>query len=99
VQDQDDIGAGELPKVEIEEGGHTVGELALAVLKEAGDKGFTSTEILEILRESTLPKLLRTSLSPPLSRLKTKGVIELVGDRWRVVPEKSPSEVPPSDGL
>jgi len=91
-----DVATSELPELAHE--GYTIGDLALAVLREAGDEGFTSTEILGILRESTVPNLVRTSLSPPLSRLKQKGVIELVGDKWKIVPEKDPPEGATSGG-
>lgn len=71
----------------------TIGDLAFALLyhaKARGLEGLTSNEILELLRAEKLPDLMRTSLSPPLSRLKKRGKIEQVGDLWRVVPGTDP---------
>lgn len=46
--------------------------------------GLTSHQILETLRESGLPNLERTSLSPQLSRLKDEGKIFLEGGVWKL---------------
>jgi hypothetical protein len=64
--------------------GATIGEMAYDLLKLAGPRGLTSNEILELIRADSMPELARTSLSPPLSRLKKRGMIDLVGDRWKV---------------
>jgi hypothetical protein len=77
------------PDLEDSEGspGATIGELAFEILYEAkrqGLEGLTSNDLLELIREHSLPDLMRTSLSPPLSRLKKRGLIEQVGDLWRV---------------
>lgn len=63
---------------------HTIGDLALMVLLNADKNGLTSNEILEAIRQQWMPNLARTSLSPPLSRLKKKGTIELDGEQWRI---------------
>ena len=63
----------------------TIGELALIVLREAGAIGLTSSDVLEKIREKWMPDLMRTSLSPPLSRLKERGEITLEHDRWRII--------------
>lgn len=60
----------------------TIGDMAMNLLCDAGEVGLTSTEILEAIRGRWLPSLMRTSLSPPLSRLKEKGEIKLVEDKW-----------------
>jgi hypothetical protein len=62
----------------------TIGEMALSVLSEAGPAGLTSNDVLEKIREKWLPALMRTSLSPPLSRLKERGDITLENDKWRL---------------
>lgn len=62
----------------------TIADMALVLLREVGSEGLTSNEVLEQLRKRWLPELARTSLSPPLSRLKAKGLIELLDDRWRM---------------
>lgn len=62
----------------------TIGDMALKVLEEAPE-GLTSNDILEALRARWLPALMRTSLSPPLSRLKHRERIRLDGDRWKIV--------------
>lgn len=67
----------------------TVGEMAIDVLSEAGVPGMTSTEVLDAIRQRWLPTLMRTSLSPPLSRLKAKGEIELDGEYWKIREKKS----------
>jgi hypothetical protein len=61
----------------------TIGDMALKVLEEAGPEGLTSNEVLEKIRTNWLPALMRTSLSPPLSRLKDRGQITLKDERWR----------------
>jgi hypothetical protein len=64
----------------------TIGQLAMALLHNAEPEGLTSNEILDRLQRGPAPDLVRTSLSPPLSRLKKRGEIVLVGDRWRIAP-------------
>jgi hypothetical protein len=79
----------EAPSTILPEGkGLTVGQAALVILHEAGPEGMTSGDILDAVRSRFFPDLARTSLSPPLSRLKARGETELVGDRWKVVIEK-----------
>jgi hypothetical protein len=65
----------------------SVGDLALMLLRQAAQKGMTSGEILDAIHAKWMPGLARTSLSPPLSRLKKKEVIKLVGDRWMLAAE------------
>ena len=62
----------------------TIGDWAYTLLSQS-PQGLTSNEILDKLKTGPLPELVRTSLSPPLSRLKKRGKIDLVGDRWVVV--------------
>jgi len=62
----------------------TIGDMALQVLMQSGPQGASSNDILEEIRKRWLPTLMRTSLSPPLSRLKAKSIIHLVGDRWKM---------------
>lgn len=62
-------------------------EAILAVLDHKPN-GMTAQEILEELNEKYFGgRLMRTSLSPQLSRLKDRdGKIELRGDRWMKLP-------------
>lgn len=84
----DDDNDNENEVAETSNGDLTIGDMAMVVLREAGEPGLTSNEVLEAVRKRWLPTLMRTSLSPPLSRLKTKGEIVLVDDRWRVATAK-----------
>lgn len=59
----------------------TVADMALVILSETPD-GLTANEILDIIRKRWMPDLARTSLSPPLSRLKAMGKIRLQGQHW-----------------
>jgi hypothetical protein len=91
----DDGSAEDQPSIALPEGsGLTVGQAALVILHEAGPEGMTSGDILDAVRSRFFPDLVRTSLSPPLSRLKARGEAELVGDRWKVPTDKGP----PDDG-
>ena len=67
----------------------TVGEMALELLIETAPKGMTSTEVLNAIRQRWVPTLMRTSLSPPLSRLKARGAIKLDGDYWKFIEIKA----------
>jgi hypothetical protein len=70
----------------------TIGAMALELLREAGPAGMTSPEILAAIQKRWRPSLVRTSLSPPLSRLKDREKIELVGEQWRLVTANGPPE-------
>lgn len=61
----------------------TVGDMATELLKEYPE-GLTSMEILHLIRERWMPELMRSSISPPLSRLKHMGIVELDGSIWRL---------------
>ena len=63
----------------------TIGDMAVQVLTSAPPEGLTSNQILDAIRTKMMPNLQRTSLSPPLTRLKRRGVIDLVGEQWRLV--------------
>jgi len=62
----------------------TIGQMALVLLAQAGEEGLTSNEILERIRQRWMNDLARTSLSPPLSRLKKKEEIILDGEHWKL---------------
>lgn len=62
----------------------TIGDMAVQVLRSGPPEGLTSNQILDTIREKWTSNLLRSSLSPPLSRLKKKGIIDLVGEHWRL---------------
>lgn len=70
----------------------TVGQAALIILQEGDREGMTSGDILSAVRARFFPDLARTSLSPPLSRLKARNEIDLVGDRWKIVQKKEPPD-------
>ena len=61
-------------------------EGVLQVLKSEPD-GLLATEILSRLQSGNFENLVRTSLSPQLSRLKDRGYLEYVNRRWRIKPE------------
>lgn len=57
------------------------------------EEGMESSEILDGIRKKWKPDLARTSLSPPLSRLKKDGIIELHGKRWKLVVKKNEAPI------
>ncbi len=63
----------------------TIGDMALEILKEYPD-GLTASQILKEIQDRWKPELVRTSLSPPLSRLKEKELIEYIDSNahWRI---------------
>ena len=61
----------------------TVGDMATELLKEYPE-GLTSMELLHLIRERWMPELMRSSISPPLSRLKHMGIVELDNSVWRL---------------
>ena len=67
----------------------TIADMALEVLKDP-PQGLTANNILKSIQEKWKPELVRTSLSPPLSRLKEKTLIEYVESSacWRL-PQKN----------
>lgn len=67
------------------EAGMTIGEMAVALLRN-NPIGMTSNQILSEIQALWVPDLARTSLSPPLSRLKKKGIIYLDEDLWKITP-------------
>ncbi len=86
---------GDTPPDELVDGQNlTIGQMALVLLEQAGEQGLTSNEILELIRQRWLPSLARTSLSPPLSRLKKKEEIILEGEHWKLAAgnEAKPAE-------
>jgi DNA repair exonuclease SbcCD ATPase subunit len=68
----------------------TIMEAVLEVLKDREDDGMTAMEILaEINTRYFAGKILRSSLSPQLSRLKDRHEkIELRGNRWYRLPKE-----------
>lgn len=47
--------------------------------------GLTANAILAKLQEGALPDLIRTSLSPQLSRLKREGRLEYADKKWKIL--------------
>ena len=77
---------GRPPKVRRPQEG-TIKTHVIAILKEGGS-GMTAGQILEKLRIQTGSTLLRSSLSPQLSRLKQEGYLELTGTHWHLPDQK-----------
>lgn len=50
----------------------------------AVDEGLTANQILEIIHSRWMPELRRSSLSPPLSRLKHLGMVKLEDQLWKL---------------
>ncbi len=66
----------------------TVADMALEILRDYPD-GLTAIQILDKIRERWMPNLMRSSLSPPLSRLKHVGKVILDGSIWSLADERS----------
>ena len=62
----------------------TVGDMVLQVLFNSYPHGHKANDILSKIREQWIPTLARTSLSPPLSRLKNKQLVELTDGKWKL---------------
>ena len=73
----------------------TIKEAVIAILAEAGE-GMTAGDLLVRLNERNNSALIRSSLSPQLSRLKQEGHIFLTGRIWHLA-EQTPKEIEPSD--
>lgn len=73
-----------LESVSVQEKPKTVGDMALAILREH-PRGLPAADILRNIQELWMPNLMRSSLSPPLSRLKERGEIILEGEIWRLL--------------
>lgn len=61
----------------------TVADMAVEILKEHPE-GLTANQILEIIHSRWMPELMRSSLSPPLSRLKHMGMVKLEDQLWKL---------------
>lgn len=66
----------------------TIADMALKLLEE-NPKGLTANEILDNIQRKWMPTLARTSLSPPLSRLKHLGKVKLDGQHWILETKKN----------
>jgi hypothetical protein len=62
----------------------TIKEAVLEVLRGAPEHGLTANEILNRLQKVYDPEIVRTSLSPQLSRLKEAGKITSDRPYWRL---------------
>jgi len=62
----------------------TVADMVIQVLEE-NPSGMKAVDILSAIQSRWKPDLMRTSLSPPLSRLKEKQILELNGEIWRLL--------------
>lgn len=64
----------------------TIKKLVVTALNEHLQNGATSQQLLDVFaREWGRTDIIRTSLSPQLSRLKSEGVIDLDGKIWTLV--------------
>lgn len=54
--------------------------------------GLPASSILEKLKGDVLPQLVRTSLSPQLSRLKQEGRIEYIDKKWKIFSQEDALE-------
>lgn len=63
----------------------TIKEAVIQVLESAPDYGLTANEILQRLQETYDSTLVRTSLSPQLSRLKGDNIIASDRPFWKLV--------------
>lgn len=68
----------------------TIKEMVLAVLKEADPSPLTALEILDRIQRKWMPLLVRTSLSPQLTRLKRAGEILSVRGAWTLTAKNTP---------
>ncbi len=59
----------------------TIKELILEIL-EKNKTGLTALQILKKIHEGGLPELKRSSLSPQLSRLKEKRIVDFINSVW-----------------
>ncbi|MEO1304171.1 MAG: hypothetical protein AAFV37_04285 [Pseudomonadota bacterium] len=64
-------------------GAHTIKEMVLEILGVMPD-GAEATELLTYIKDRFGANLVRTSLSPQLSRLKKEGLISLSGKVWKL---------------
>jgi hypothetical protein len=65
----------------------TIKEAVIAILAETGD-GLNASDLLVKLNERNSSTLIRSSLSPQLSRLKQDGYILLTGRIWHLPSQK-----------
>lgn len=80
---------------------NTIMDSVINVLEKHRD-GLIALDILRALNEIRESPLLRTSLSPQLSRLKQAGYIELDGSTWRLVKTsvgQTPENIEAADGV
>jgi hypothetical protein len=68
----------------------TIKQLIYDVLDEAHPRGLTALEILSTIKARWMPDLLRTTLSPQLSRLKDDKLIYNDGGKWKLVKQDAP---------
>jgi hypothetical protein len=61
-------------------------------------QGLTSPDLLVQLQHNGFPKLPRTSMSPQLSRMKDKEVVN-VGGRWTLTENKKTAEAKALGGI
>ena len=66
------------------------GSIKAEVIKLLNDypNGLPASKILTMLQGSTWPKLIRTSLSPQLSRLKQSGILQYQDKNWLLAEDK-----------
>ncbi|WEK45613.1 MAG: hypothetical protein P0Y56_11290 [Candidatus Andeanibacterium colombiense] len=77
----------------------TFQQLVVKALSEHLTNGATANELLDFFRREWGKEIMRTSLSPQLSRLKADDVIELRGKVWHLVRnENEPPQDNPKDG-
>lgn len=76
----------------------TVADMVIQILEE-NPSGMKAVDILSAIQSRWKPDLMRTSLSPPLSRLKEKEVLELNGEIWRLRAKSKEPDAETSDSF
>jgi hypothetical protein len=80
-----------LPVTKTTKDGLTIKEMVIDVLSDLPD-GAEASEIVDLIANKHGEVVVRSSLSPQLSRLKDEGVLELDGRIWRALQKEKGSE-------
>lgn len=76
----------------------TIKTAVVAILEEVG-RPMTALELLDRVNERQASTLVRTSLSPQLSRLKDEGAIKLTDKLWHLPEQSVPENEEPDPSL
>ena len=77
----------------------TIGDMVLAILTEYAPLGISAADILSEIHKRWMPDLVRSSLSPPLSRLKERGEVILEDGAWKLTDKNKGSDTSISEPL